>query len=71
MIVVLLVFIGYQLYRISLDPTAGLIALTVFDVVIVLLTWREYRVQRRIRQDQTESAAAHAEGSAAAAPAER
>jgi uncharacterized membrane protein len=68
---VLLVFIGYQLYRISLDPTAGLIALTVFDVVIVLLTWREYRVQRRIRNDQAGSASAHAEGSAAAAPAER
>jgi uncharacterized membrane protein len=71
MIVVLLVFIGYQLYRISLDPTAALIALTVFDVVIVLLTWREYRVQRRIRHDQAASAAAHAEDSAAAAPAER
>src|SRR5215217_2419751 len=52
--------IGYQLYRISLDATAGLIALTVFDVVIVLLTWREYRVQRRIRNDQAGSAAAHA-----------
>jgi uncharacterized membrane protein len=71
MIVVLLMFIGYQLYRISLDPTAGLIALTVFDVVIVLLTWREYRVQRRIRNDQAGSAAAHAEGDATAAPAER
>jgi uncharacterized membrane protein len=71
MIVVLLVFIGYQLYRISLDPTAALIAITVFDVVIVLLTWREYRVQRRIRHDQAASAAVHAEDSAAAAPAER
>lgn len=47
MIVVLLLFIAYQLYRIVLDPTAGLIGLTVFDVVIVVLTWREYREQRR------------------------
>jgi uncharacterized membrane protein len=46
-IVVLLLFIAYQLYRISFDPTAGLTALTIFDVVIVLLTWREFRVQRR------------------------
>ena len=50
MIVVLLSFIGYQLYRIVLNPTAGLVALTVFDAVIVVLTWREYRRQRRIPQ---------------------
>lgn len=49
MIAVLVVFIGYQLYRIALSPTAGLIALTIFDVVIVALTWREYRQQRRHR----------------------
>ena len=46
MIGVLLLFIGYQLYRIALHPTAGLVALTVFDVVIVALTWREYTRQR-------------------------
>jgi uncharacterized membrane protein len=50
LIVVLLLFIAYQLYRLVLDPTAGLIALTVFDSVIVALTWREYREQRRRRQ---------------------
>jgi uncharacterized membrane protein len=48
MIIVLLIFIGYQLYRIALDPSVGLIALTVFDALIVVLTWREYRRQRRI-----------------------
>jgi uncharacterized membrane protein len=47
MIVVLFLFIAYQLYRIALDPTAGLIALTIFDLVIVALTWREYQQQRR------------------------
>jgi uncharacterized membrane protein len=50
MIVVLLLFIGYQLYRIALNPTAGLIALTVFDLIIVALTWREYQQQRRHRE---------------------
>jgi hypothetical protein len=40
-------------------------------VVIVLLTWREFRVQRRIRNDQARSAPAHADDSAAAAPADR
>jgi uncharacterized membrane protein len=48
MIIVLLIFIGYQLYRIALDPSAGLVALTVFDALIVVLTWREYRRQRQI-----------------------
>ena len=45
MIGVLLIFIGYQLYRIALDPTVGLIALTAFDALIVALTWREYTRQ--------------------------
>jgi uncharacterized membrane protein len=49
MIVVLMVFIGYQLYRLALNPTAGLMALTAFDVVIVVLTWREYAQQRQRR----------------------
>lgn len=49
MIVVLLLFIAYQIYRIALDPTAGLIALTIFDALIVGLTWREYREQRHRR----------------------
>jgi uncharacterized membrane protein len=40
-------FIAYQVYRIALDATAGLVALTVFDLVIVALTWREYGQQRR------------------------
>jgi uncharacterized membrane protein len=47
MIGVLLAFIAYQAYRISLHPTLGLIGLTSFDVLIVALTWREYRQQRR------------------------
>ena len=46
-ITVLWIFIGYQLYRIVLQPSLGLVALTVFDAVIVVLTWREYRRQRR------------------------
>jgi uncharacterized membrane protein len=46
MIAFLLVFVGYQLYRIAMAPSAGLVALTVFDTVIAWLTWREYRKQR-------------------------
>jgi len=47
MIAVLVLFIGYQLYRIVLHPAVGLAALTVFDLVIVLLTWQEFKQQRR------------------------
>jgi uncharacterized membrane protein len=57
MIIVLLIFIGYQVYRIALQPSAGLVALTTFDVVIVALTWREYRRQRRIPTDRASGVA--------------
>ena len=86
-IVVLLLFIAYQLYRISFDPTAGLIALTIFDVVIVAADLAGVPRAARgseIRQagsapahadggaGQTGSAPAHADdGTAAAAPADR
>jgi uncharacterized membrane protein len=46
MIGVLLAFIAYQLYQIAVSPTAGLVALTIFDALVVLLTWHEYRKQR-------------------------
>ena len=45
MIVFLGVFIVYQVYRLSLKPSVGLTALTVFDAVIAGLTYREYRKQ--------------------------
>ena len=51
MIGVLSLFIGYQLYRIALHPSAGLIALTTFDVFVLALTTREYRRRRRHRQE--------------------
>jgi uncharacterized membrane protein len=39
------VFIVYQLYRLSFQPSAGLTALTSFDAVIAWLTYWEYRKQ--------------------------
>src|SRR5437773_5574389 len=39
------VFIVYQLYRLSLQPSVGLTALTIFDAGIAWLTYREYRKQ--------------------------
>jgi uncharacterized membrane protein len=48
MIAVLLVFIAYQIYLIILSPRPDLVALTAFDIFIVVLTWREDRRQRGI-----------------------
>ena len=43
----LLAFIAYQLYQITVVHfSAGLTALTVFDALLVWLTWREYRAKR-------------------------
>ena len=55
MITVLLIFIGYQLYRIALS-SAALVVLTAFDVLIVTLTWLEYRRQRKIPKDRVAGA---------------
>jgi uncharacterized membrane protein len=39
------VFIAYQIYRLSYLFSVGLLVLTLFDIAIVGLTWREYRQQ--------------------------
>ena len=40
-------FIIYQLYRFSYTHSPGLIALTVFDLVVIALIWHEWRIVRR------------------------
>lgn len=46
MIVLLLAFIVYQLYRLAIRLTLGLTLLTIFDAFVVWLTWREYQSHR-------------------------
>ena len=46
MIAFLLVFIVYQAYRISVSFSWGMVLLTAFDIFIVWITWREYRIRR-------------------------
>ena len=48
-LVVLGLFILYQLYRFSFTHSIALIVLTVFDVVVIWLIWHEYRVMREAR----------------------
>lgn len=45
--VVLGLFILYQLYRYTQTQGVGLLLLTILDVVVVGLTWHEYRLMRR------------------------
>ena len=45
-LVVLGLFIVYQLYRFSYTHGVGLIVLTVFDVIVMGLIWHEYRLVR-------------------------
>jgi len=38
-------FVVYQIYRFTLTHSLGLIALTVFDLAVMWLIWREYRLR--------------------------
>ena len=49
MIAFLIVFIVYQIYRMTFAFSVGLLGLTVFDVAVVWLTYREYGKQRAVR----------------------
>lgn len=46
-LVVLGLFIAYQLYRFSYTHGTGLIILTILDMVVMALVWHEYRLVRR------------------------
>lgn len=47
-LVVMSLFIVYQLYRYSYTHSAALIVLSVFDVAVIGLIWHEYRLVRRL-----------------------
>ena len=49
MIAFLVVFIAYQIYRMTFAFSIALLGLTVFDLVVVWLTYREYGKQRVAR----------------------
>jgi|EP01133_Synstelium_polycarpum_P022832 uncharacterized membrane protein len=46
-LVVLGLFIAYQLYRYSYTHSPALIVLTVFDLFVMLLIWHEYRLVQK------------------------
>lgn len=47
-IAALLAFLAYQLYEIVVAPSPTVIILTIFDAVIIALTWREWRHGRAL-----------------------
>lgn len=46
-LVVFWLFVGYQLYRFSFTRSAFLLLLTAVDLVVIALTWHEYRYLKR------------------------
>ena len=44
--IVLTLFIAYQLYRYSYTHDIGLIAISVIDLIVMVLAWNEYRLFR-------------------------
>lgn len=44
---IFLVFILYQIYRFNFNHSIGLIFLTILDIVVVVLTWLEYKNLKR------------------------
>jgi uncharacterized membrane protein len=46
-LIVLALFVLYQLYRFSYTHGLGLIVLTVFDVIVMGLIWHEYNLMRQ------------------------
>jgi uncharacterized membrane protein len=48
-------FSGYQLYRFTHTHSLALILFTLFDVLIIYLTWREYRDQKLSRHNSSQT----------------
>ena len=49
-LVVLGLFIAYQAYRYSHTHSLGLVVLSLFDILVMVLVWHEYRIVRQARQ---------------------
>jgi uncharacterized membrane protein len=48
-IVFFAMFIVYQMYRYYLHPSIGMIILSILDLIVIVLTWLEYRQLKRAR----------------------
>lgn len=46
-LVILSLFIAYQVYRFSYTHSVGLVVLTAFDLIVMVLIWHEYRLVQK------------------------
>lgn len=46
-ILVFLLFVAYQIYKFSFSHSLWLILLTVLDIIVIILTWHEYKYLKR------------------------
>jgi uncharacterized membrane protein len=53
MILVLAGFVTYQIYRFVLTHSIAMILLSIFDLIVIALTWSEYHRQRASRRRAT------------------
>jgi len=59
MILMMVAFIVYQLYRMTFAPSWFLVLLTLFDAAIIWLTWAEFKEQRRLKMERAEGPGAN------------
>ena len=48
--IALALLIAYQTYQITLTLSLWMIVLTVFDAVVLVLTWHEYKLHKRVKR---------------------
>jgi uncharacterized membrane protein len=48
--IVFALFIAYQLYRYTFSHSVWLLLITVLDIIVIALTWHEYRFMRSVPQ---------------------
>jgi uncharacterized membrane protein len=56
-LIVLGIFVLYQTYDLALTHSLGIAALTIFDCLVILLLWHEYRLARSWPNAEMQAAA--------------
>ena len=51
-LIVLWLYVIYQLYRFSVTLSIGMAMLTVFDLVVIWLIWHEYKIVKSARETE-------------------
>jgi len=49
---VFMAFVAYQIYRFTHTHSMALVILTLFDLLLIYLTWKEYQDQKTLQSDE-------------------